>query len=571
MRDTTLKGTLLAVAAALAVGACDSGELSRKIAGPGGSDAAIRAQLGGAAGLPGGSYFVASPNDLWNRGTGASFRRAADRYRFEQADVQGASDPRLPVPLADATLNEAFAQGQFQFLGPDFPDWANAPEGGVWNLWGGFSGMPQGRVWLGLARLGVEVNGTLDQVHVLRGTPVTDPDRLVFVGGAPGGNSNRPANLFNLPSLNPGAPDPYPAEPNANPLVLGYVDVGASGNANFDVVLSSRAADGTLVYYEGAFDASRSLVGPNSPTLAFGPSQYNYLIVWGEDPLANPNAAPLVRVQLAVDLRVGSLDPQPNAFPPFPTAALPPATLAELEFRNATPLAPGQVYQFWAVNSATGAASPITGDLRRYEPSGVIQQDSVLGVSEYAGGGGVGDLNVFTVTTSTTGLAFDEFDQIRVTIGPSGGSQPAEVRFLDASYGASLPANGSLRFGGGYSYGGSGDAYFFGDELRIVLTNLPAPPVGYFYEAWLTGSSPRSLGPIQTPYPEYASLRDADQSMQLGQLIAGAARVVNRAELGVNWADFTGVAITLSPKSGASGVVPLHTAFQAGIPAEVGQ
>src|SRR5690606_1727870 len=201
--------------------------------------------------------------------------------------------------------NAAVAGGQFQFLGPDFPDWAGVPEGGVWNIWGGFSGIPQGRVWLGFARLAVEVNGTLDQVHVLRGTPVTDPDRLVLAGGAPGGDSNRRADLFNLPSFNPGAPDPYPAEPDANPLVLGYVDVGASGNANFDVVLSSKAADGTVVYYEGAFDASRSLIGPNSPTLPFGPAQYNYLIVWGEDPLANPDAAPLVRVQLAADLRVG--------------------------------------------------------------------------------------------------------------------------------------------------------------------------------------------------------------------------------------------------------------------------
>lgn len=561
MRETTLKGTLLVVAAALTVGACDSSrDLSRKIVGPGGADAAIQVQLGSAAGLPGGTYFVASPADLWNRGTGLTgFFNSQNAFNYPAWVLEGklrnaTDDPRLPA-LASTTAR----WGRFAVIG------GSAGFHGVensYNFYAEITGLkPETDYTLMFVRYGLEVRGELDALNILTDRPADTPDSLFVLGGTPGGTPDYFCDFI--------VEDAPTATANANPFVIGYFTTNETGTATIDCVIF----DGGIWYTTDNSPPENQAVLPfgGNRFAAFDLPAYNYIvIVEGRGTASNPvpNGPAVARVQMGVDLDASG-NPIPNAMAPFPTEALPPATLAELQFRNATPLAPGQVYQFWAVNSSTGAASRITGDLRRYEPSGAVVQDSALGVSEYAGGGGVNDLNVFTATTATTELAFGEFDQIVIAIGPSGGSQPGSLRFLDGRYTA-LPANASLRFAGGYSYGGAGNAYFFGDELRILLTNLPAPPRGYFYEAWLTGSSPRSLGPILTPYPEYRSLENADETMQLGQLIANAALVVNRAELGVSWADFDGVAITLSPKSiAAPGVVPFHRALQAEIPAEV--
>jgi len=53
------------------------------------------------------------------------------------------------------------------------------------------------------------------------------------------------------------------------------------------------------------------------------------------------------------------------------------------------------------------------------------------------------------------------------------------------------------------------------DEVSIDITNLPLPPVGFYYEGWLTGVSggtinTLSLGPIISLPPDTVSLFDAD-------------------------------------------------------------
>lgn len=53
----------------------------------------------------------------------------------------------------------------------------------------------------------------------------------------------------------------------------------------------------------------------------------------------------------------------------------------------------------------------------------------------------------------------------------------------------------------------------------MELKNLLRPPVGYFYEVWLSGATNVSLGPLTTPFPDYESLLNAD--VQEGGVVVG--------------------------------------------------
>lgn len=112
--------------------------------------------------------------------------------------------------------------------------------------------------------------------------------------------------------------------------------------------------------------------------------------------------------------------------------------------------------------------------------------------------------------------------------------------------------------------------------MRVNLRNIRKPPEGFFYEVWLvddaTGEA-MSLGPIRTPFPDYASMKDADQNDALGSLIPSATVRVLQTDLGVDLADFSRIVVSLSPKDLATGAslasgVPIHVAFQAEIPEE---
>ncbi len=122
-----------------------------------------------------------------------------------------------------------------------------------------------------------------------------------------------------------------------------------------------------------------------------------------------------------------------------------------------------------------------------------------------------------------------------------------------------------------YAHSGSGTAYFFGDEARLELKKLSRPPVGYFYEVWLSGATDLSLGPLTTPFPDCESLLNADvqeAGVVVGTFIHGAALLKTGTELGVDGGDHTSISVTLSPKNRSG--LPVSTAMQAAVPEGAG-
>lgn len=570
-RQHATLGLAAALAGALVLGACETEDLSRRLTGPGGDTIAFGAPLGSAAGLPAGTFNASRLVDLWGRATGLlGFFNNQNAFAFPAWVFEGklrnaSNDPRLPA-LGSTTANWR----TFAVMG-------TASFGGIPNSYDLFANMqgltPLTPYTIMLVRYGLQVNGQLDAARVLRGLAADAPDELVVLGGSPGGTPTYPCDFTTA-----GAPT---VAANVNPFVLGTVTSSSIGRLTWDCV----------IFAGGKWDANDNTIAANQAVIPFGGNlfstfslpAYNYVVIkegTGTPQNPVPTGPAVARVQMGIDLDPDGV-PIPNSMAPFPTAAvtIPLVTLMELKFTNASALEAGQAYRFWVRNSETDDALALVGDFRRFEPTGVIIQDSALATTAISGGGSLNDLNVFTVTSATMVNAdLEPFDEVLVTIDPEDAATPGDVVFLSAKYQPApgnlsfLTPTGALKFTHGFTFGGSGTAFFFGDELRLALTNLPAPPLGFFYEVWLVNQSdttktPLSLGAIQTPFPDYASLRDADLTFEPGQLIASAALVVDQTELGRQWTEFTDVLVTLSPKVRSG--VPLQIAMQADIPEPV--
>jgi hypothetical protein len=550
-----LKNAILTCAAAGVLAGCATETVNTRLLGPGGeADDIWAVTLGSPAGFPAGSYMVASPNDLWIRAGRTALWNNVNlfdylTYSLQTAVRNSSLDPRLPA-LSDA---DAGVGDRFLLLQP--AAWATP---GRWNLWGRLTGLePNTTYTLMMVRYALQVNGMLDAERVLRGLAPDAPDELTPLGGTPHG-----APLYYCDYGNVGRPT---VANDANPFVLGHAVSTAAGNIEFDcdIVVPEGArwhrAHNTVVHLD-------SLPIAQNTYAPFSLPSYNYLVVvegmgTAENPV--PAGAPAVRLQVAQDLNPSG-QPIRNAFAPFPLETQT-AILARLEFRNASPLQAGSAYHVWAVDTVSGAFTPVAGNWYLINEAAAVV-DSALNVSSIQGGGEIGFLNRFEVTTSTFTGALVDYNQILITIDAAGATQPTGVVFMSAVF-QPAPAipdaalTGTLRFSNQptFAFTGAGVAHFFGDELRVLVNNLRVPPRGYFYEVFLVNESTgaaRSLGPLTDSQGN--SLRDADVNLSAGTFIGSAMLVVDQSQQAdLYWGDYTAVYVTLSSKAGTGLQLPV--------------
>lgn len=242
----------------------------------------------------------------------------------------------------------------------------------------------------------------------------------------------------------------------------------------------------------------------------------------------------------------------------------------------------GGVYQAWLWSFETGEIVPAVGVYNTL--SGGVAIDTFI-TSTFNGGPGLRHRIVVhdsTLTSPSDSVGF--FTHVIVTIQAAGDVVPSAAKFLSAQYAdqkgtpddysddtRTSPA--TQRFGTfstqekkellRYAVSGSGQGGYWGDEVRVEIRNLTAPPVGFFYEGWLReASSSASLGSIVAPVEAgYASLRDLDTDPALAQFVVEGKLVksVQRSfasELGINFYDYTDHYLVLAPKLRANSLPP---------------
>ena len=453
-----------------------------------------------------------------------AFDRSSETYRYfascpcwgftSTSLLGGDEDPRTPVITGeDLSIVDFGGSGEFLYVyGPE--SW-NAGED-IFDVWGGIGGLPADqKVWVGLARYGVQEAGRLDQADMLLSGRVNAPDELVFAGGTPGGDADRAADLFNRSS-------PYPAIPGANPWVLGNVTTSEGGVAGIDVVFGSNTAGGTPVYYTNAegFSASKSPFAINENG-TIGANQYNYLVVWGENPLTTSNPTVLARVQLGADAEGTSLNVRNNAFAPFPSGQTDVTAVKDLPGGADAFAAPGEI-------TLTGSGLPPLAD-----GTYAIWLYSIAdGTYQLAGTFNTTDSeeDIEIVLGDDEELEFGEFNTVVISKeGSTPGAAPSQSQILWRTY---LTEDLTLS-GGDLSFGnftpdrqrvfvpaGAGDASFVRDSLIVKLNRLTAPPPGFQYAAYLAMLSPtgelqaeQRVGPVTVDELGNASVRIAEDQI----------------------------------------------------------
>lgn len=454
----------------------------------------------GDAVLPGGSLalegvrvtnFDLTVPDAFDRATGLTYALATDCcYIWGHEDVLGSeTDPRLPaLGSEDPRVVDNGGSGEDLYLLDPAYWWGAAAFPSLWDLWGGISDLPADtKVYVGLARYGVQPNGRLDQADILLTSEAAAPDQLVLAGGTPGGEGERPAGAFT------GAPGwPYPAAPNANPWVLGNVTTNADGNAGIDVLFSSNDENGNLVYYTGqnGTETDKLLISPNENGTARS-NQYNYLVIWADNPLTNPNAQVLARVQLGADLEGTSLNVQNNAFAPFPTEQVDLGTFRDLPGGGSAFAAPAQVvlnlsglpalsgatYGLWLFNEETGT----------FQSAGTIDSPGA-------------DEELEVTLGDDEDIDFGAFNSVVVSIEQGApGASPSAAQILWKQYLTPELAleSGALAFGSfrtgearAFQISGAGEGQFIGDSLIVRLDRLTPPPTGFHYQSYMLSLSP---------------------------------------------------------------------------------
>src|SRR5690606_34678998 len=200
----------------------------------------------------------------------------------------------------------------------------------LWNIWTASASQaaytyltgfkPNTTYTVAFMRLGLKVNGELDQLQMAQGLPVTEPDELVPVGGTPKGDPSVDMWYQGTPEI--------PAQRDANPFVIGHFVTDDQGRTVWDISIWDTDPDGVKVLYADASgnpsDAAMdsSLVARNDLVATTLP-RYNYLVIFEgaaaapEDVLSHPHAA---RIQLGTDFDAVTGEPIPNAYAPFPRA-----------------------------------------------------------------------------------------------------------------------------------------------------------------------------------------------------------------------------------------------------------
>ncbi len=538
---------------------------------------------------------VSAPDAFQRSGIGALYNPELVRYEVHEGTRIAGQDPRLPelAPLPDpSAVSTPFAR----IMGPEY--WG----ANMWDLYMRWEGMePGARYTFALERLATKVNGLVDHLEMLLYGAVTEPDELVSLGGAPGGY---PDNDYTWTSAEGCQAEPVP-DPLPNPWFLGAFTANSSGVGTADYCMGTPWR-----WYEKKTSppvAESSNVVPNTMDVTGGVPeyQYNYVVVYkGEPPNLGP---PVLRIQVGVDLDLQG-NPIPNAFAPFPRfedrlglISVPgvQARVSGLEL-TATSLAPlaGSQYSLWLFDAGSGNMAAATADYTRIrrvqtgtDESGnpVFEDDPQPTVRTATfNPDAANERHHFVIGPQTLGgIAARDFTHVLIVPGEAQptNAAPFWTRYLD-DRGTPDPdddalVEGPLQFGALefanpgtpriFQATGGAEGSFWAHRLGIAFQTLRRPPAGYYYAVWLVPESgePVELGPLATPPPELASLRDADMDQSFAVVTDGeilkAGFYIEESDLGKPWSAFQSLRVTLQPKIGARGMSP-HTVLSGPLP-----
>ena len=545
------------------------------------------------------------------------FGHSGTRYLIDEAARNSGQDSRLP---------------SLGGLGTEAVNTASACRFGDGDFWGGSNGWDfycflqdlraSQDYTVMLVRYALTVNGDLDSEEMLLTGAITNPDELTVLGGTAGGY---PTELCDFDPARPTYTIGVTGD--QNPLVMGYVTSNASGNATFDCLIGTggfwKAGGGGLV------DPDSAPFAPNTIS-SFDLPRYNYVVIvegTGTAGAPVPTGDHVLRFQVGADIDASG-NPIDNGLAPTPAAAADTADLIAapggagrpdslgVEIFNAEPLGGGNVWQAWLVNRDESpiTVAPATAAYQRVAI--VRERDPVTGeiISETDS-----ILETVAATTTFTGQFTDVVDAVEqevkhrlvitdATVG--GGSGPGfftDVLLTQESGTATTPSSSTVvwfhytdqngtptnffddSFAGGTLLFGhfvlddpaSSETFTAADwlgsrglggvrenEVTVEITNLPLPPIGYYYEGWLVGpdGSAVSLGPIKGLAPDTVSLFDADIDQDLPSVTATGIRFASVSavleggaivseeggEYVVNLSSFY---LTLEPKLGFGGAV----------------
>jgi hypothetical protein len=495
--------------------------------------------------------------------------------------------------------------------------------GPYYNLWvsGNMQGLaPNTQYTVAFVRYGTDVKAELDQEAVLLGQPITQPDSLVVLDPNPLGDPNVDINF----STTGNEGDTIPAQPGGNPFIIGNATVDAAGASDFGIMISaSDAVTGGNPYFwtddvtnpPTAAMVDSAMFGRNDD-VAFAPTSYNYIVMFEGLGVDGPTVA---RWQVAQDLDLNG-QPLQNGQMPFPAEALTQEELEAtpgaatrvdsltVELFNLETLGGSDVYQVWMVNRDTEPAAYLAGEgtydkiaiLREIDPTTgeiISETDSILetvtGTSTFAGQLVVNvpgrDLPQEVKHRFTLVDTVGYFTDIVVSTEEGGPqSEASDAQFMWAQYTdmgsepdnpiAHVPGPGVAVFGEFdpdpllareftdadiAQASGVGSVLDLRDErqVSVEIRNLPLPPIGWYYEGWLThiDGNTLSLGPITSLPPDSVSLFDADVDQGLPGVTATGLRfgvaaavletgTIVGADGTVNLSAFF---LTLEPKLGA--------------------
>jgi len=530
--------------------------------------------------------------DAFARATGElGFGHSGTRYRIDDAGHNSTQDSRLP---------------SLGGLGTEAVNTGNECRFGDGDFWSGTDGWdfycflqdlrPSQDYTVMLARYALTVNGDLDTEEMLLTGAITSPDELTALGGTPGGY---PTELCDFSQARPTYTIGVTGD--QNPLVMGYVTSSAGGNATFDCLIGTggfwKAGGGGLV------DPDSAPFAPNTIS-TFDVPRYNYVVIvegTGTVGVPVPTGDHVLRFQVGVDIDASG-NPINNGLAPLPTQA---ATDEELLFAPGGAGKPDSLvmtfnnlpelsntYQVWVYNAETGEFFSPTGTFTATNADG----DTMATATDVQTFNTQDDwINTFDTANPEVG----DYTHAFLSVESGAASTPSAAQLLWAQYtdmaGAptdpfewSFIITADMEFGtyaaGGvaspFAYGGIGRGGFYGSEARVNFVNVPRPPVGYYYEAWLVPAAgePFNIGPLTGPYPEYLDLTDLDVAVDppefilqdiilqsTSRVIATSANNLLDADLNPMWYDFNEYRLTLTLKAAAPGM-PLATALGGVVP-----
>ena len=516
-------------------------------------------------------------------------------FQFPAFLRDSARDPRLPRMIAPPTI--PITASFIDVAGPE--NYGTTAGVKAFELFARLNNLKASTAYsMNLVRYGLVVRGQLDAVEMLAFGRVTEPDSLVLLGGTPGGF---PAVNYNWTSPNTSC-NTKAAPVGANPFFLGPATTSSLGVVTFDKCFGS----GSIWYRD-----SSKVVPDSSPFIrnSVGPrviaQQYNY-IEFTEGATAGGRV--VARVQVGADLDPATGAVIPNAFAPFPLARLSPGVLiGTLKVAEGGPsgvrmkiipleqLVDGAAYDIVLVNRESGAFTraralyyTIRRDTTGKDPLGNVlftEDTSAVTVVDAITGGASNVTHFIEVRDSlNSGCTVRSYTDFGLRPSAVSGAVPLWTHYLDRKksddtkddtfFDTSPIVFGTLPFVPDavpyvYRPAGSARGTNRGTEIGIAFEHLPRPPVGYYYNVWLVGAKgsdvvPISLGPITTPLPEGASLRDADIASS-GSVITPTeilranllVRPTELAAAGIVLANYTLVRLTLEAKDGVAAIAPV--------------